>query len=490
MWTFSIVFGIIAAVLLRSKVIAPKQITFDPDFDSSNGSAQLWGNRSTSGRYIDVQAFGLCWGQTLYSGYYHDIDKDVHLFFVYARASENPETSPLALWTNGGPGTSGVSLAFSSATGCILEKTSNGMKLSYKPSDTAKRWNEKVNVIFIEQPIGTGFSYGSGPSADDTRIGAEDIYNFIQIVLSRHPHIPNVSFHSLSYGGHFVPEWANKVIEENARVRQTGESNEHIIPLNRVTMGNAWFGNDEQYLSLFDTLCEDEPYIGGPPDPLLPQSDCTRVSANRAVCANLLHQCRNHSQESCGAAYMWCWAAVRYHFKLSGRTMYDLSAVSKEMEAYDTYPQLTEYLNLRTVQVALGVIGPDEPMPRKWEYFNQSVSVLHLLAGDHARPTDGLLPKLVEAGIDILLYVGTLDLSCNFRGARKLIASHNLVEKNIPEDFKEWKQGVGRYICSEGRKSGIGTFCYLEIDGAGHGLAYEYEGWGDIFQNWVVQGSL
>jgi cathepsin A (carboxypeptidase C) len=488
MWMFSILFGIVAAVFLRSNVIAPTQITINSDLDSLSGS-QTWMHPSSSTRYIDVRAFGLCFGQTLYSGYYHDTDSDVHLFFVYARASENPETSPLAIWTNGGPGTSGVSLAFSPATGCMLETTANGMRLSYKSVNNMRRWNEKVNVIFLEQPIGTGFSYGSGPSAMDTRSGAEDIYHFIQIILSRHPHIPSVSFHSLSYGGHFVPEWSNKVIEENARIR-SGEVNGHIIPLNRVTMGNAWFGNDEQYLSLFDTLCEDQPYLGGPPDPLLPPSEWSRVYANRETCANLLRQCRKSTQQTCGAAHLWCWTAVRHHFKLAGRAMFDLSAVSDEIEAYDTYPELTKFLNLRSVQVALGIIGVNEPRPRKWEYFNQSVSVLHLLVGDHARPTDILLPKLVAAGIDVLLYVGTLDLSCNFRAARKLVASHRLVEKDIPDEFVEWSQGKGRFICSTQKRSGIGKFCYLEIDGAAHGLAYEYEGWGDVLQKWILEGSL
>jgi carboxypeptidase C (cathepsin A) len=485
MWTYTIVFSLIAALLLRSHVIAPNQFVLEPDSEKFDG---IWRHPSSPTRYIDVRAFGLCSGQTLYSGYYHDNDDDVHLFFLYARASENPERSPLALWSNGGPGTSGISVAFSGATGCVLEDTYNGMRMSYKPDGAIKRWNEKVNVIFIEQPIGTGFSYGSGASESDTRVGAEHIYNFIQVVLSRHPHIPSVSFHSLSYGGHFVPEWANKIIDENAKI-QDGKSAAQVIPLKSISLGNAWFGNDEQYLSLFDTLCEDQPYIGGPSEPLLPQSECTRVSANRAICADLLRQCRNTSENACGAVHLWCWTAVRHHFKLSGRAMFDLSAVSEDVEAYNTYPELSRFLNLPTVQASLGVIGLDEPRPRKWVYSNESVSVLHILAGDTARPTDVLLPKLVEAGIDVLLYIGTLDLSCNFRAARKLVASHRLIEEEMPDGLLEWKKGLGRYLCSS-KKSGVGKVCYLEIDGAGHGLAYEYDGWGEIFGKWVTEGSI
>ena len=48
-----------------------------------------------------------------HSGYL-DIAEDKHLFFWFFEARENPETAPLILWMNGGPGCS-------SSTGLLFE---------------------------------------------------------------------------------------------------------------------------------------------------------------------------------------------------------------------------------------------------------------------------------------------------------------------------------------------------------------------------------
>jgi len=171
--------------------------------------------------------------------------------------------------------------------------------------------------------------------------------------------------------------------------------------------------------------------------------------------------------------------------------MYDLSAFSEEMDTYDTYPTLARYLSLGPVQAALGVIRSGERTPKTREHHNASVSTLHILAGDHVRRTDLLLPRLIEAGVEVLVYVGTLDFSCGFRAAGEMIASRNLVTAKIPEELKDWNVGSGRYICStNARRKGIGRFCYLEIDGTGHGVAYEYDGWVDVFEKWILQGSV
>ena len=160
------------------------------------------------------------------------------------------------------------------------------------------------------------------------------------------------------------------------------------------------------------------------------------------------------------------------------------------IEGYNTYPELTRYPNIGPVQVALGVIGPEDP-PQKWEFYNTKVSELHTLAGDHARRTDILLPTILDAGVDILIYEGTLDYICGVGGLREAIQSQKLVEGEISKELKDWKRGFGRYVCSRklGR-SGSGKFCYLEIDGQGHAVALVYDGWPNLFERWILEGSI
>ena len=463
-------------------------LNFDYPLSNSPNGTQVWRHPTSENHYIQVRSCNLCPGGDLWSGYFHSVTEKISIFFIFARASQNPEYAPIALWGNGGPGTSALGAAFSKATGCFLKEDFLGIRLEYKPDSEPKPWNDKVNVIFIEQPLGTGFTRGHGKGEDDSRIGAEYIYEFLQVVLARHPHVPSVSLHSLSYGGHFVPEWASKIITENGKVKMGGSVN-HVIPLKSVTMGNAWFGSDEQYLSRFDVLCEPLPFIPGS-NALLRPEECRRVYSHRDTCAKLLKQCRNDPSGSCAPAHLWCLTAIGFNVNEMGRNALDISSFKTNI-GWDTYPELTKYLNMRYVQLALGAIGPEDST-YEWIFDSTKVSVLHTLAGDHARRTDILLPTILDAGVDVLIYQGMLDIVCNFQGARKVIELQNLVEGEISQGLENWKHGSGRYICNspKPKQASTGRFCYLEIDNVGHGVALEYDGWPGLFESWILEGSV
>ena len=479
----------ILAILLFASAIVADQFPLDPiPITSANGS-QIWRHPSSHDHYIEVRECKLCLGADLWSGYFHSIPDKISIFFIYARASLNPESAPLAIWTNGGPGASAISVAFSKATGCELREDFHGMRLPYNPNGP-KRWNKKMNVVFIEQPIGTGFSRGNGKGAEDTRVGTQYVYDFIQVVLARHPSISNVSLHSLSYGGHFIPEWAMRIVEENAKVK-TGESPNHIVPLKSVTMGNAWFGTDGEYLTRFDLLCETHPNIVGA-TPLLSRSQCEKVSEHRSMCAEFLRQCRTHPSTNCSPAHLWCLTAIWSAAELSGRNLFHVDHFAPSGEGWDTYPALTRFLNLRPVQIALGVIKSDDVLPVKWEFYSTRVSDLHTLAGDHVRRTDILLRPIIDAGVDVLIYGGTSDFVCGSRAVRGVIVAQKLVEGDIEHELRGWKHGSGRFICSrrESNRNGPGRFCYLEIDEQGHAVALDYDGWPDVLEKWVLEGSV
>src|ERR1700737_1007341 len=114
-WTL---FVFALAVFLSKSAIASSQYPFGT---TSMNDSQIWRHPSSPDHYIEVRSPNLCFGQDLWSGYFHSVHEDVSIFFLFARASKDPEKAPLALWTNGGPGTSGLGIAFSGSTGCVLE---------------------------------------------------------------------------------------------------------------------------------------------------------------------------------------------------------------------------------------------------------------------------------------------------------------------------------------------------------------------------------
>jgi carboxypeptidase C (cathepsin A) len=82
-----------------------------------------------------------------------DDDQAAHLFFWYFEARKNPSKAPTSIYIGGGPG----STSFDNTNGfpCSVSPDSNSTTLN-KVS-----WNNHVNMLYIDQPLGTGFSYVS-----------------------------------------------------------------------------------------------------------------------------------------------------------------------------------------------------------------------------------------------------------------------------------------------------------------------------------------
>ena len=172
-----------------------------------------------------------------YSGYitlqdsstdFDDMKKHMFYWFVESQSSD-PRSDPLVLWTNGGPGCSGL----------VGFGTEHGPFLFHKNMTLSKNmysWNTIANMLYIEQPCGVGFSYYSSKlnekttkmkeqhrhQDDDnkndnkpdyyTSIGdkqaSKDMYSMIRQFLQRFPQYQKNEFYiaSESYGGHYMPQ--------------------------------------------------------------------------------------------------------------------------------------------------------------------------------------------------------------------------------------------------------------------------------------------
>eukprot|EP00047_Mylnosiga_fluctuans_P004225 m.233340 g.233340 ORF g.233340 m.233340 type:complete len:470 (-) comp12496_c0_seq1:46-1455(-) len=92
-----------------------------------------------------------------YSGYLNVTGGFLHYWFI--EAEKNPATAPVALWLNGGPGSSSlIGLLTELGQFQVNDDSLNGTgtpTLFYNPYS----WNQVANVIFLESPKGVGFSY-------------------------------------------------------------------------------------------------------------------------------------------------------------------------------------------------------------------------------------------------------------------------------------------------------------------------------------------
>lgn len=77
----------------------------------------------------------------------------IHTWFWFFEARNDPANAPLSLWLQGGPGAPTSVSAVNENGPCNL--LNNSRDAVTNPWS----WNDKVNMLYIDQPVMTGFSY-------------------------------------------------------------------------------------------------------------------------------------------------------------------------------------------------------------------------------------------------------------------------------------------------------------------------------------------
>jgi carboxypeptidase C (cathepsin A) len=140
---------------------------------------------------------------------------DHNLFYWYFK-HEDP-TAPLLLWLNGGPGSSSLFGLFVE-NGPLRVTMGGGGDQDFLLSPAEKAWTDSYNVIWLDQPVGVGFSYGT-PNVDDItmQVGADEFWNFMQAFYVKYPEMKTVDFHMTgeSYAGKYIPLLSYTVLTNN-----------------------------------------------------------------------------------------------------------------------------------------------------------------------------------------------------------------------------------------------------------------------------------
>jgi len=156
-----------------------------------------------------------------------------HLFYVLTESQHSPDTAPLVVWLNGGPGCSSIGGGLMSELGPWFPNK-DGSELT----PNAYAWNTVANVLFVESPAGVGFSYADNKA--DYTVGDDrtwsDLYDFVQGFIKQYPKYQGRALWIAgeSYGGHYVPGFAYTILNENAKGTQPQ------LNLKGFLVGNAW----------------------------------------------------------------------------------------------------------------------------------------------------------------------------------------------------------------------------------------------------------
>ena len=86
----------------------------------------------------------------------------INTFFWFIEARQVPESAPLTIWLNGGPGSSSMVGLFNEVGPCEVVQMADG---TYGTQSRAWGWDRSSNILFIDQPSQVGFSYDTATNA-------------------------------------------------------------------------------------------------------------------------------------------------------------------------------------------------------------------------------------------------------------------------------------------------------------------------------------
>ncbi|PNT67985.1 hypothetical protein BRADI_3g34615v3 [Brachypodium distachyon] len=140
-------------------------------------------------------------------------DDGVRLFYYFIQSERAPAEDPVLLWLTGGPGCSALSglvyevgpLSFD------FDGYAGGLPtLLYK----TEAWTQVSNVIFMDSPAGTGFSYDTAHAAtpSDTMV-VRQLRIFLETWLDKHPQFLSNPLYIAgdSYSGIIIPSLAMEI---------------------------------------------------------------------------------------------------------------------------------------------------------------------------------------------------------------------------------------------------------------------------------------
>eukprot|EP01126_Amoeba_proteus_P034145 TRINITY_DN3388_c0_g1_i13.p1 TRINITY_DN3388_c0_g1~~TRINITY_DN3388_c0_g1_i13.p1 ORF type:complete len:149 (+),score=31.11 TRINITY_DN3388_c0_g1_i13:72-518(+) len=114
-------------------------------------------------------------------------EKNGQLFYWLVESQSNPTVDPLVLWVSGGPGCSGELALFK-------ENGPWTVNSSLILTDNIYSWNKIATVIWIDQPVGTGYSYADSDYVVEEKQVALDMHVFLQSFFALYPQYQRLEF--------------------------------------------------------------------------------------------------------------------------------------------------------------------------------------------------------------------------------------------------------------------------------------------------------
>jgi cathepsin A (carboxypeptidase C) len=431
--------------------------TFASDFETVQSAR--FDNHALRVKKNDPRALGL---DTVnqYTGYLDVNDVDKHFFYWFFESRNDPQTDPVILWLNGGPGCL-------SATGLFFELGPSSINLDMQPVYNPHLWNSNASVIFLDQPVGVGYLYTGGDAVTNTAAAARDVYVFLELFFQKFPHFAANKFHIAGelYAGHYIPSFASEIINQADR----------LFELASVLIGNGITDPLVQYGSYGPMACGK----GGYPQ-VISDEQCAQLDRQYPQCAALTKLCYDlPGVFTCVPATVYCESMME-PYTSTGLNPYDIRMKCEDSggNCYKEMDVIDDYLNTEFVKNAVGA------NVEIFKLCDDTVFRNFLFQGDETMPFQQYVAELLEKNVPVLLYAGDKDYICNWLGNH---AWSDALEYSGHAQFARAK--LQPWVL-HGRRAGEvkneGIFTFLRIYDAGHMVPYDQpEHALDMVNRWI-----
>lgn len=132
------------------------------------------------------------------------------MFFWFFPSEKSYDTAPVLLWLQGGPGAT-------SLFGLFAENGPFQVDDNLNVALRDLSWHKDHNVIYIDQPVGTGFSYTDGDFLVNQDQVADNVYNALIQFFTLFPELQNNDFFisGESYAGKYIPSTGYAIHQNN-----------------------------------------------------------------------------------------------------------------------------------------------------------------------------------------------------------------------------------------------------------------------------------
>ncbi|RCK55575.1 Carboxypeptidase Y [Candida viswanathii] len=438
----------------QSKDEKPKKNTFNPITAASTSDFEVLSNDEFSDYSLRVKE---TFPETLgldtvkqYTGYL-DIDSlDKHFFYWFFESRNDPKNDPIILWLNGGPGCS-------SATGLFFELGPSSINKTLHPVHNPYSWNSNASVIFLDQPVGVGYSYTGGEQVKNTATAAKDVFVFLELFFQRFPLFLKNKFHIAgeSYAGHYIPAFATEIINNADRSFQ----------LASVLIGNGITDPLIQTASYKPMGCGEGGYKA-----VLTPEQCDQMEKDYPKCAKLTQLCYDFQTAlTCVPAQYYCDSHLFQPYAQTGLNPYDIrkDCADQGGNCYVEMDYLDDYLNLDYVKQAVGASNIDI-----FTSCDDTVFRNFILDGDEMKPFQQYVAELLNKNVPVLLYAGDKDYICNWVGNLAWANKLEYVDGDVfgKKELKPWKPN-GKVAAGEVKNHK--HFTFLRIYDAGHMVPFD-----------------